>query len=356
MRTYDSSSAVLELDAGNVVVIAENTTMSVAALGGDPANPITRFFMNVGTVFSMHPSALGTGGLYQVDTPRGTASLRGSYVSISYQPGSSTSSRITCLEGHCSATSAAQTVELMDKQAVDIDPQGKIGTIGPLTPKDIQDWTKALDEAKSAGLLPNVQPEQLLPAAAGVPLIDLTGMTIDDATAALQALGLSIVVSDSKPCVNAEAGQVSAQSPDAGTTADAGTTVEVVECTGAPATGDVQVTLTWGSTSDLDLVVTDPDGNQIYYSVPFSPTGGKLDVDANGYCTPPLTTSPVENIYWGPGQAPHGTYTVEVVYSIDCNSIGGVAYEVTVLVDGKSTTYNGSVTEGDDVTVTTFTR
>ena len=39
-------------------------------------------------------------------------------------------------------------------------------------------------------------------------------------------------------------------------------------------TGDVQATLRWNNLNDLDLHVTDPEGNEIYYSHASSPTGG----------------------------------------------------------------------------------
>src|SRR5205085_2107616 len=40
-------------------------------------------------------------------------------------------------------------------------------------------------------------------------------------------------------------------------------------------TGDVQVTLRWSGTSDLDLHVTDPAGAEINFSTPTSPRGGQ---------------------------------------------------------------------------------
>ena len=49
--------------------------------------------------------------------------------------------------------------------------------------------------------------------------------------------------------------------------------------------GDVQASLTWSSTADLDLHVIDPDGEEIWYGNR-GPTdeGGSLDHDANAAC------------------------------------------------------------------------
>jgi len=186
-------------------------------------------------------------------------------------------------------------------------------------------------------------------------LPDLIGMTLEQAEQALIALGLNMQVTLSQPCLNVDAGEVSSQSPVPGTEFLAGDLVDVVECTGLPSTGDVQVTLFWNTTADLDLAVRDPDGNIIYYPAPTSPSGGQLDVDANGYCENP-TTTPIENIFWGFGMAPTGSYLVSVLYSIDCADEGSVAYTVIVTVDGVATEYTGTVNPGDYLDIVEFTR
>ncbi len=96
-------------------------------------------------------------------------------------------------------------------------------------------------------------------------------------------------------------------------------------------TGDVQVTLRWNTTADIDLHVTDPSGEEIYFGNRNAASGGQLDVDANGGCSVDPT---VENIFWPTGQAPGGTYQVSVDYFSEC-SAGPTNYEVTVTVDGR---------------------
>ena len=100
-------------------------------------------------------------------------------------------------------------------------------------------------------------------------------------------------------------------------------------------TGDVQVTLEWGSNADLDLAVTEPNGERLSFGSrgPTS-TGGQLDVDSNVGC-PSDTRSGVENVFWPPGQAPSGSYTVEVTgFSVNSDSCGGGDYTLTILVTG----------------------
>jgi hypothetical protein len=121
-------------------------------------------------------------------------------------------------------------------------------------------------------------------------------------------------------------------------------------------TGDVQVTLIWHDTNDIDLHVTDPAGAEIFYASRSSASGGKLDVDANAGCTT-TTSEPRENIFWPTGGAPTGKYMVKVVYFDNCTEPAtSSGFEVTLLLDGKtSQLLSGSVGPGGAMTAD-FTR
>jgi uncharacterized protein YfaP (DUF2135 family) len=113
-------------------------------------------------------------------------------------------------------------------------------------------------------------------------------------------------------------------------------------------TGDVQVTLRWASPADIDLHVTEPDGTEIWYgdTGPTS-TGGELDVDSNVGCQQEAS---VENIFWPTGQAPSGTYTIEV-NGFQVDDCGSGDYTVTAQVRGEEVLVeSGSV--GEDETDT----
>ena len=77
------------------------------------------------------------------------------------------------------------------------------------------------------------------------------------------------------------------------------------------AIGAVNVVLSWNTTDDLDLVVICPNGAEISFMQKEN-CGGRLDVDVN---VDPRnkTSTPVENITWAHGDAPRGTYKVEVI-------------------------------------------
>lgn len=111
----------------------------------------------------------------------------------------------------------------------------------------------------------------------------------------------------------------------------------------------VNVSLAWNDRADLDLIVKQPDGQEVYFKPCALATCGTLDADAN-YCD--LRTSctnlkdkPLENISWR-GQMPKGRYEVFVsLYST--NRAAGeslpVPFTVQVTKDGKPTTYQGVV-------------
>jgi hypothetical protein len=113
-------------------------------------------------------------------------------------------------------------------------------------------------------------------------------------------------------------------------------------------TGDIQITLRWESSADLDLHVTEPNGTEIWYSDkgPTS-TGGQLDVDSNVGCN---EDGSVENVFWPTGQAPEGQFQVEVDgYRVD--GCGGGQYTVVANVRGREVLREtGSVAENESDT------
>lgn len=119
-------------------------------------------------------------------------------------------------------------------------------------------------------------------------------------------------------------------------------------------TGDVQVTLRWDTQADIDLHVTDPMNEEIYFAHRTANSGGQLDVDANAGCS---NDPRVENIFWPTGGSPSGTYQIEVDYYNECGA-GATNYEVIVRVDGRVVdTQTGTLySSSDRVDLRSFTR
>jgi outer membrane protein OmpA-like peptidoglycan-associated protein len=106
-------------------------------------------------------------------------------------------------------------------------------------------------------------------------------------------------------------------------------------------TGDLQFSLMWNNYNDLDLHVTDPKGEEIYFSNRTSSTGGLLDVDMNvRYKIGRFSDAPVENIFWAYGSAPSGHYKVTVVHYLNHNQDGcrdPTPFTVRVRCNGQDT-------------------
>jgi hypothetical protein len=121
------------------------------------------------------------------------------------------------------------------------------------------------------------------------------------------------------------------------------------------ASGDPRVNLAWNNSNDLDLFVTDPCGKELYYSsktAVCNSYSGVLDVDANVNSNA-LVSNPQENITWSNGGA-IGTYTVRVNDSQNRTS-GSTSYTVTIINNGVTQTYSGTISAGGSKDITSFT-
>jgi uncharacterized protein YfaP (DUF2135 family) len=120
--------------------------------------------------------------------------------------------------------------------------------------------------------------------------------------------------------------------------------IEVARGAAATGTGDIKVTLTWDNTADLDLWVTDPAGNRLYYANPSVPSGGELDVDDIDGFGP-------ENAYWPAGTPQGGTFRVQVDHFP-----GPAPARWTVLVAqfGRVKTYTGTIAADQTLDIATF--
>jgi hypothetical protein len=128
----------------------------------------------------------------------------------------------------------------------------------------------------------------------------------------------------------------------------------------AVGTGDVQVTVAWGTSADVDLHVVDPGGWEIYWGERQSPSGGQLDLDSNAACAQDNVCN--ENITWPVGTAPQGTYTVRVDYWSSCDA-PETDYTVLIHNEDENSVYHGTFTGpgdnggyGSGVLIATFTR
>jgi hypothetical protein len=109
---------------------------------------------------------------------------------------------------------------------------------------------------------------------------------------------------------------------------------------------DVRVSLIWDNRNDLDLHVTTPGGEVIFYGMKASKCGGVLDVDRN---IRGETTTPVENVRWPTGTAPEGQYKVVVKNFKFHESVAPTPFRVETEVDGELSLFEGVISPNGEV-------
>ena len=122
---------------------------------------------------------------------------------------------------------------------------------------------------------------------------------------------------------------------------------ELVDCTPSPSSGDVQVLLSWNNYNDLDLIVTDPYNETVWFKNRRVSSGGQLEIDMN--VEYPDSKTPLENIYWPVGKAPNGTYNVYLLYYAQHENRSDNTYQITVKHGPQTDLYNGNVTNEKEV-------
>ncbi len=108
----------------------------------------------------------------------------------------------------------------------------------------------------------------------------------------------------------------------------------ILEGRESPGNNSVTVTLTWDTPADLDLALTEPGGEMIFYARPESLGGAVWEGDGNDNCEV-ISASPWERVSWPRGNAPAGVYQVLVNYAVSCDDAGPTNLTVRVEVNGQ---------------------
>ena len=110
--------------------------------------------------------------------------------------------------------------------------------------------------------------------------------------------------------------------------------------TGAPG---LTVTLVWVAPADLDLYVTEPGLESVYYALPRTRAGGVLEADVR--CADAAADGGRERVHWT--TPPPGRYRVGVDLPEVCRGRAHeVPYRVAVELDGGVRVYDGRAHPG----------
>ncbi len=136
---------------------------------------------------------------------------------------------------------------------------------------------------------------------------------------------------------------VSVQSATGDVSADASLPVASV----VVGTGDLQISVSWDTPTDVDLVLLEPDSTLIYFADPLSDSGGALDLDSNANCE--LDNINNENITYENTIPPSGEYIIALSYYSACGVTGPTNYVVTLRYNGKTDTFSGVFVPADEL-------
>ncbi len=142
VQTSTDGRARLDLNPeGTVVRVAPNSAFTLAELtetNGEPKSAISLFF---GKIFVML-----NGGSLDVQTPSGVASVRGSLLSVSFNPESKRVQAV-CLEGVCSLNNeSGESVELEEGESAFVDEDGSLNELDAIDQDEILDWLEEATE------------------------------------------------------------------------------------------------------------------------------------------------------------------------------------------------------------------
>ena len=361
VRTGADGRASIDWPDGSVTRLDVDTTFRIEELsGGTVLSPSTAIegAQETGNTYSRVTELTEAGDRFSIDTPTATAAVQGTEYYVLVGPDGSSTVIVT--EGSVVVTTeSGEEVVVQAGETVIVDADGEVQ--GPFpTPADLLDdeWVRYNDECDaSGGVCPTEIPGaldriEIVPADATINLGESQSYSaegFDEDGASLGSVDASFTT-DEQPCPDG----VCTPSEPGDYTITA--TFEEFSAAGnltVLATGDIQVTLDWSAFVDLDLYVTDPDGETVSWQNPGSASGGRLDRDGYADCT--TDEPPPENIVWDV-TAPPGDYLVTVLVYDMCDQ-PSVEFELTVRIGGQVVLSEGGVlTTAGETYETSFTK
>lgn len=148
VQTGDDGRVRLDLSSGTIIRVAPSSLFTLLANEEVEGGLATKIRLEIGKIF-----IILSGGSADVETPSGVASVRGSYMKVEVDP-ETLDIYVTCLEGNCSASNPAGTVNFTNGEKVILfhrDPETgnwTAPTVEPMTPGEFQEWLESNPEAR----------------------------------------------------------------------------------------------------------------------------------------------------------------------------------------------------------------
>jgi hypothetical protein len=175
VRTGNDSRVRLDTSEGSIIRIASDTEFQLLDFSPQVADPVTKLSLSAGTLWIWVTKALGNGSL-EIDTPSGVATVRGSLMSVEYQP-ATRRMIVTCLEGQCRLTATTgQWVDLRADQFSEISESGQPpAPASPMSALQLAEWKDNFPEVSNVVATVTALPQpSLAPRLTSTPTPSLT--------------------------------------------------------------------------------------------------------------------------------------------------------------------------------------
>jgi hypothetical protein len=147
VKTGDEARARLDISDGAIIRLGANSQFELAEMTMTGSDPLTRLRLEAGKVWVALTRESGQGE-FEIETPVGTVSVRGSYLSVEFSEATGLLAA-TCLEGQCRLTgSGGQYTDLSQDQQATIAQAGENPSPPqPMDPAQYADWAKNFPES-----------------------------------------------------------------------------------------------------------------------------------------------------------------------------------------------------------------
>lgn len=148
VQTGDDGRARLDLSSGTIIRVTPSSIFTLTSNEEVEGGLATKIKLDLGRIF-----IILSGGSADVETPSGVASVRGSYMKVEVDP-ETMDIYVTCLEGNCSVSNPAGTVNFTDGQKAILfhrDPvtgNWTVPNVEPMTQQEFDEWLNENPEAK----------------------------------------------------------------------------------------------------------------------------------------------------------------------------------------------------------------
>jgi LysM repeat protein len=132
--THQEGRVRIELSNGTFFRLSPLTTFVLEELEERDDGLFARLMLEIGELW-----IILKGGAVNVDTPSGLASVRGSYLHVSYWPDTG-ETYITCLEGECSLENLGEVVKLVAGQTAIILNADAPPVSGKMSDDEVEEW------------------------------------------------------------------------------------------------------------------------------------------------------------------------------------------------------------------------